>query len=171
VAPGDDLFYASCGLISSGAETLLLSRWRVGGQSMLDLVREFAQELPHTPAADAWQRSVQLAMQTPVDPLSELRVKAGKDAVDLTAAHPFFWAGYLVVDTGWRPEEPEPAEGEGEAPAEPPVADKAAPAPPAAAAPGVVAPAQPAGKEQAGTNQPPAEKPVTPPPIPTPPAK
>jgi hypothetical protein len=170
VAPGDDLFYASCGLISSGAETLLLSRWRVGGQTMLDLVREFAQELPHAPAADAWQRSVQLAMQTPVDPLSELRVKAGKDAVDLTAAHPFFWAGYLVVDTGWRPEEPEPAEGDGEAPAEPPVADKAVPPQPAATAPGVVAPAEPV-KKQAEGNPPAAGNPAIPPPVPTPPAK
>ena len=91
--------------MSAGAETMLLSRWRVGGQSTLDLVREFVQELPHTAAADAWQRSVQLAMETPIDPASELRVKAGKEAVELTAKHPFFWAGYLVVDSGWRPEE------------------------------------------------------------------
>ena len=105
VAPGDDLFYASCGLMSAGAETMLLSRWRVGGQSTIDLVREFVQELPHTAAAEAWQRSVQLAMQMPIDPLNELRVKAGKDPVELTAAHPFFWAGYVVIDSGWRPEE------------------------------------------------------------------
>jgi len=32
--------------------------WRSGGQTSLDLVREFAQELPHTSAADAWQRAV-----------------------------------------------------------------------------------------------------------------
>jgi hypothetical protein len=93
--------------MSAGAETLLLSRWRVGGQSTLDLVREFVRELPHTGAADAWQRSVQLAMEMPIDPLSELRVQAGKEPVALTAAHPFFWAGYLVVDSGWRPAEPE----------------------------------------------------------------
>ncbi len=109
VAPGDELFFASCGLMSAGADTLLLSRWRVGGQSTLDLIREFVQELPHTAAADAWQRSVQLIQETPIDPTAELRVKAGKDPVELTAKHPFFWAGYLVVDSGWRPVEPEEA--------------------------------------------------------------
>jgi hypothetical protein len=103
--PGSELFYASCGLMSAGAETILLSRWRVGGQSTLDLVREFVQELPHTSAADAWQRSVQLTKESPVDPANELRVKPGKDPVELTAAHPFFWAGYLVVDSGWQPEQ------------------------------------------------------------------
>jgi hypothetical protein len=33
--PGSELFLASCGLMSSGAQTVLLSRWRVGGQSTL----------------------------------------------------------------------------------------------------------------------------------------
>jgi tetratricopeptide (TPR) repeat protein len=101
--PGDDLFFASCGLMSTGTQTLMLSRWRVGGQSTLDLVREFVQELPHTSAANAWQRSVQLAMESPIDPLTELRVKRDSQNRPLTAAHPFFWSGYLVVDTGSMP--------------------------------------------------------------------
>ncbi len=98
--PGEELFLASCGLLSSGAQTILLSRWRVGGQSTLDLMREFVQELPHTSAADAWQRSVELAQELPLEPAWELRVKSSKDAPPLTAAHPFFWGGYLLVDTG-----------------------------------------------------------------------
>jgi hypothetical protein len=110
--PGDELFFTSCSLIEAGAETMLLSRWRVGGQSTLDLMREFLQDLPNTAAADAWQRGVELTMQTPIDPSTELRVKAGKAHADLTAAHPFFWAGYLVVDTGWRPAPPKVAAGE-----------------------------------------------------------
>jgi hypothetical protein len=182
VVPGNDLFFASCGLMSAGAETLLLSRWRVGGQSMLDLVREFAQELPHTAAADAWQRSVQLAMEMPIDPLSELRVRAGKDPVELTGSHPFFWAGYMVVDSGWRPEEPEAdaevvadaaAAAPPEVPAVPPKPGQAiAPAPPQSA-PGAAAPPPREGEAPA---EPPMdkqleEKPTTPPAKPTPPAK
>jgi hypothetical protein len=128
MAPGDELFFASCTLMSAGAETMLLSRWRVGGQSTLDLVREFMQELPHMAAAEAWQRSVHIATEMPIDPLSELRVKAGKDPVELTAAHPFFWAGYLVVDSGWRPEE---EQTEPETPPEPAVAVEAPAALPA----------------------------------------
>jgi len=98
--PGEELFLASCGLLSTGAQTILLSRWRVGGQSTLDIMREFIQELPHTSAADAWQRSVQLAQELPIDPAMEPRVKTRKDDPPLTADHPFFWGGYLLIDTG-----------------------------------------------------------------------
>lgn len=99
-APGSELFLSACGLMSTGAQTILLSRWRVGGHSSMEIVREFVQELPHTSAADAWQRSVQLAMELPIDPVAEPRVKAGKDDPPLTAAHPVFWSGYLLIDTG-----------------------------------------------------------------------
>jgi hypothetical protein len=118
-------------------------------------------------------------MQTPVDALSELRVRAGKDPVELTAAHPFFWAGYVVVDSGWRPEEPEAA-GQGDAPAEPAVAGAPGVPPPR---PGEPAPeaavmkgdavAEPAAAGAAARPQPSAPvgtKPATPPPKPTPPA-
>lgn len=101
--PGAEMFFASCGLMSTGARTVLLSRWRVGGQSTLDLMREFLQELPHAPAADAWQRSVQLAIESPIDPLAEMRVKPAKRDQPITAAHPFFWGGYLLIDTGAAP--------------------------------------------------------------------
>jgi len=99
-APGSELFLASCALLDSGARTVLLSRWRVGGASTLELVREFIQELPHTTPADAWQRSVELAMELPIDPLNEPRVKPDDKQKQPTAAHPFFWSGYLLIDAG-----------------------------------------------------------------------
>ncbi|QDS97605.1 CHAT domain-containing protein [Adhaeretor mobilis] len=99
-APGSELFLASCTLMGSGAETILMSRWRVGGQTTFDITREFAQELPYSSAADAWQRSVQVVRAMPVDPIAEMRVKQERRSAPLTAEHPFFWAGYLVVDSG-----------------------------------------------------------------------
>ena len=51
-AAGNDMFLAMCGLMSTGVRTILISRWRTGGQTSFDLVREFAQELPHSPPAD-----------------------------------------------------------------------------------------------------------------------
>ena len=98
--PGTELFLASCGLLGSGAETIMMSRWQVGGPSTLELTSEFVQELPYTSAADAWQRAVQLAREMPIEPNLEPRVKAGKDDPPLTASHPIFWSGYLLVDTG-----------------------------------------------------------------------
>lgn len=105
-AAGEDLFLSLCGLMSSGARTILLSRWRTGGQSSVELVREFAQELSHTAPAEAWQRSVQVAADTPIEPEHEPRVaknSAGGEAPK--AGHPFFWAGYMLVDSGQVPKD------------------------------------------------------------------
>jgi hypothetical protein len=109
--PGNELFLSACALEASGARTVLLSRWRTGGQMNLQLVREFVAELQAdaagaadvTPADVAWQRSVLIARETPLDPAQEPRLKKLAEGVELPGAdHPFFWAGYLLVDTGTR---------------------------------------------------------------------
>ena len=100
-AGGNDMFLSLCGLMSTGARTVLISRWRTGGQTSFDLVREFAQELPHASPAEAWQRSVQVAADTPIEPEREPRVKKASSAGEPPkAGHPFFWAGYMLVDSG-----------------------------------------------------------------------
>ena len=97
---GDELFYTSMALLASGSRTILLSRWRTGGQTSTDLIREFVQELPDTTAQDAWQRAVQLTQITPIELALEPRVKPNKDGLEITAEHPFFWSGYIVIDPG-----------------------------------------------------------------------
>jgi tetratricopeptide (TPR) repeat protein len=101
---GDEIFMSICGLMASGCRTVLLSRWRVGGQSTADLMREFLQELPHDSADNAWRRSVQLASDRLLDPSIEPRLKAPSTSEVIKADHPFFWSGYLLVDTGVVPE-------------------------------------------------------------------
>jgi tetratricopeptide (TPR) repeat protein len=102
VADGSDLFLPIMGLMSSGVRTVLIGRWRTGGQTSYDLVREFAQELPHETPAEAWQRSVLLAQDTPVDPELEPRVKrfSATNSEPPKARHPFFWSGYILADMG-----------------------------------------------------------------------
>ena len=117
---GSELFLSSCALMSGGAQTILLSRWRVGGKSTMEITREFVQELPYTSAAEAWQRSVELARELELEPSSEPRIKAGKDNPTFTAAHPMFWSGYLLIDSG----APSPAEADAE-----PVPAEAKPSP------------------------------------------
>jgi tetratricopeptide (TPR) repeat protein len=105
---GNDLFLAVCGLMSTGTRTVLISRWRTAGQTSFELVREFAQELAHTSAADAWQRAVELVGEQPLDSEAEPRLKkvAG---IDLPKSdHPFFWAAYLLADSGRLAENQEP---------------------------------------------------------------
>jgi CHAT domain-containing protein len=99
---GDEVFLSICGLMASGCRTALISRWRVGGQSTGDLMREFLQELSHDSAASAWRRSVQLASDRLLDPTLEgrLRVPSSASNDGLKADHPFFWSGYMLIDTG-----------------------------------------------------------------------
>lgn len=96
---GDEIFLSVCGLMSTGTRTVLLSRWRPGGQTAFDLVREFTTELPHSSATNSWHRAVQLARASEIDPAKEPRVKLSGSAESLKAEHPFFWAGYLLVDS------------------------------------------------------------------------
>jgi CHAT domain-containing protein len=105
---GNDVFLAICGLMASGSRSVLLSRWPVGGQSTFDLIREYVQELPFAPATAAWQRSVRLARGALIDPELEPRINASGLREDLKADHPFFWAGYLLADTGTAPKQDGP---------------------------------------------------------------
>jgi len=100
---GYDLFLSTTGLMASGARTVLISRWRTGGRTSFDLVREFMQELPYASAAKSWQRAVRITQQSPISPDLEPRIAIDSDGAAPTPEHPFFWAGYLVVDTGSEP--------------------------------------------------------------------
>jgi hypothetical protein len=103
-APGSEVFQTVCRFMANGARTILLTRWRTSGRTNFDLVREFAQEWPRETAADAWRRAVVLTREAPLDISREPRLKRSDDKTELpTADHPFFWAGYLLVDTGTRP--------------------------------------------------------------------
>ncbi|MGB6041577.1 MAG: CHAT domain-containing protein, partial [Pirellulales bacterium] len=96
---GDEMFLTTMGLLATGTRTVLISRWRTAGRTANNLISEFLQELPNMPADDAWQRSVQVNQESPIDPEFEPRVEAS-DGIHAMASHPFFWSGYLLVDQG-----------------------------------------------------------------------
>lgn len=100
---GDEIFFALTGMMGAGARTILLSRWRTGGENSIDLSREFLQELGSSPASTAWRRSVEIVGQGDLTPAREPRVDATKVTKSLSPKHPFWWAGYLLVDTGIDP--------------------------------------------------------------------
>jgi hypothetical protein len=99
-AAGEELFLTSLALQAAGTRTVVISRWRTAGRTVTNLIREFLLELPHMSASEAWQRAVLLANETPLDAQFEPRVATGGEGPALTAAHPFFWAGYILVDPG-----------------------------------------------------------------------
>lgn len=103
---GNEVFLTVCGMMASGSRTVLISRWRVGGASTVRLVREYVQELPFQPASQAWQRSLELIRDGDLDPSGEPRVQPAAPGESISASHPFFWAGYMLVDTGVDPTRP-----------------------------------------------------------------
>jgi hypothetical protein len=126
--PGSEVFQTLCGMMATGARTILLSRWRTGGRTNLELVREFARVQPQLPATEAWQRACLLAREAPLDAKNEPRLKGLEDSGELpTADHPFFWAGYLLVDTSPRSEEREEPAGESDVDLAAPSKDNEAP--------------------------------------------
>jgi hypothetical protein len=147
--PGSEIFRSLCGMMAGGARTILLSRWRTGGRTNLELVREFTQELSQSPAVEAWRRARLLAREAPLDPQNEPRLRGLEEDGELTTAdHPFFWAGYLLVDTS--PGANAADDGTKAKPAnEAPADKKAVPLPP---------PVQPEnGAAEPKANEPPAE--------------
>ncbi len=158
-APGQELFLTVCGLMTNGARTILLSRWRCGGQMSVGFVQEFAQELPHTTPAEAYQRAVLVTAASQLELDREPRVRQAREAAP-KANHPFFWGGFMLFDSG----EPERAPDDPTLPAAPtpapagpaPVVPGPAQAGPAPAAPAPVpvgppAPAEPEPTEPAPT--------------------
>jgi tetratricopeptide (TPR) repeat protein len=99
--PGDDLFIATTDLLAAGARTVLISRWRVGGRTTIDLVEEFLRDVAAGhPPSESWRRAVEVVRREPPDPSGEPRLKQVGDAFLTDASHPFFWAGPMLVECG-----------------------------------------------------------------------
>ena len=101
-----EIFQSLCGMMASGARTVLLTRWRTGGRTNFDLVREFAKELPQCAGRRslAARTCVLRAKRRSIPRTNRGSRNLTKSGDMPTADHPFFWAGYLLVDTGPRPE-------------------------------------------------------------------
>ena len=111
---GEDVFLAATDLLAAGARTVVLSRWRTGGKSCLDLMTEFLREIAvaEPPAASAaWQRAVDIIRAEEPDESREPRVKPSPETSLTAPLHPFLWSGYLLVDCGGGRYAPEPPPG------------------------------------------------------------
>lgn len=108
-ADGSELFLLTTAMMGSGTRTILISRWRVGGQTTLDLTREFALELGKTTATKAWQRSVELLKDSEIDNSAESRLREKVLDQPMTGKHPYFWSSYMLLDTGSEPTTDTPA--------------------------------------------------------------
>ncbi len=94
----------------------------------MDLVREFAQELPHVSPAEAWQRSVLLEKNSQLNLEAEPRVKHAATDEPPKAEHPFFWAGYMLIDSSQVSQKPESKPADEPAKLKPPEVPEVKPA-------------------------------------------
>lgn len=104
---GHDLFTTAMDLVAAGAETLVLSRWNVGGRVSINLGLEFLRDQPidsstgsPPSAAERWQRAVDLVTNEQPDFDREPRLQVKGSAVLPDAQHPFFWSGFALIDCG-----------------------------------------------------------------------
>jgi hypothetical protein len=167
--PGEDLFLPAVDLIAAGSPTVLLSRWKSGGGVSKALVQEFLRETAGPdalPAAEAWQRAVDVVTPERPDLAREPRLKQAGEVELADARHPLLWAGHLLIDCGGGVYEPPP---QAAVPPAPPLAPAVQPPPAPAAAPAgpmppaILAPPPP-------RPEPPAAPPAEPPPPAAPPA-
>jgi tetratricopeptide (TPR) repeat protein len=165
---GNDVFLSVCGLLASGSRTVLLSRWRTGGASSVTAMGEFLRDSTKLEPAEAWKKSLTNVRQATLDAAREPRLRRMPVGETLKAEHPFFWAGYLLVDPGRVGAYTQPAAAPGAKP-KPPAAQPAgngkaaAPKPPAAApAAGAkkVSPVTPLGNDPPDAEVKPADEPA-----------
>ena len=103
---GAELALAVLAMQASGADTMLLSRWRTGGRSAYDLTQDFVKNYENEPAADAWKNAVLSLMARDVIPDEEPRLKKlGRSEEIPKYSAPFWWAGYMLIDSGEAVEE------------------------------------------------------------------
>ena len=107
-ATGQDLFLTACGLMASGSRTIVISRWRTGGQSTYGMMAEFLAKGRTQPAEQAWRSAVNKVRTGESAAGTEPRVR--DDGKPTKTAHPFFWSGYMMIDVSSRSGELVPVE-------------------------------------------------------------
>ena len=100
---GADIFMPILFLESQGAENLLVSRWRVGGDSAYRLCESFLEKTEKEPAPRAWKETLEQFMSEPLNLKEEPRFRGTPPKDPIPGEHPFFWAGYLPVCRGLVP--------------------------------------------------------------------
>ncbi|MCR9291923.1 MAG: CHAT domain-containing protein [bacterium] len=99
LANGDDLLLPACGLLFSGSDAAVLSRWPAGGRSTAHIMTRFFEERQQEPHSNSLRRA--LLAEWPRDYLvaeEPVLLPTARDSEPLTlGAHPLLWAGYMSL--------------------------------------------------------------------------
>ena len=104
MAPGSEMFLSTCAMMASGVDSIILTRWRTGGGTTFDLVREFLEASSEDETIDvatAWREAVYAVVPEKIRLEDEPRVASGPRDEAPTAGHPFLWAAFMPIDMGY----------------------------------------------------------------------
>ncbi|MDA7952134.1 MAG: CHAT domain-containing protein [Pirellulaceae bacterium] len=101
---GQEIFLNLCALAASGSRTVLLSRWKTGGESQRQLLKEFTETYHKNSAPTALQAAILNLWSVTLNDETEPRIRKLPQEHTFTAKHPFFWAGNLLMDFRRLPE-------------------------------------------------------------------
>lgn len=109
---GNELFFFSTLLFSGGCDSIVLSRWQVGGHSSYDaqvqLAKELAKELP---TAEAVKNTIKVMRDVDINMVKHPRITRSKKVPTLNSNNPLFWASMMTIDRGrWYPPKEKPEE-------------------------------------------------------------
>ena len=76
----------------------MMSRWPTDGNSAFEFTREFVEEAIRSDGASAFQRAVMVMHSVPLRLRDGKRVTSQDPAATLEGSHPFFWAGYMLIE-------------------------------------------------------------------------
>ncbi|MCA9131429.1 MAG: CHAT domain-containing protein, partial [Planctomycetales bacterium] len=94
---GNDIFLPACATMLSGSQSVLLSRWPVGGISAANVMQRYLEEETEVPASEALRRSV-LAMwaERYLTSAEPSLLPVGREGAQLTSGqHPVLWSSYM----------------------------------------------------------------------------
>lgn len=107
---GAEFFMPILFLESQGGDNLLVSRWRVGGDSTYRLCESFLKNTERKTAPEAWKETLEQFMNEPLNLKEEPRFRGAPPKEPIAGEHPFFWGGYMLVCRGLVPPEPDETE-------------------------------------------------------------
>lgn len=102
MVPGQELFFSSMAMLANGCDVLVLSRWRMGGNSSGLLAGEFLEQLKKNEnVSQAWRRAVLKLAGTKLELASEPRiVPEDETQTSSQGTYPAFWGGYMLLESG-----------------------------------------------------------------------
>ena len=97
---GDEWLRLTLPLIAQGTRHLTISRWPVGGESTVSLMRSFQENQEDLSVSDAWQRSVLTLWEEQFEQRKEPLFKGAPFANSentVLGSHPLLWSGYIRI--------------------------------------------------------------------------